>query len=427
MTELTVRPSRAGLAGRVKVPGDKSISHRALLLAALGKGESELRGLSTGADVAHTAKAIANFGAEVRGVAPGLVRVLGGRERLHEPAEVINVGNSGTGIRLLTGWAATIHGMTVMEGDGSIAQRPMGRVVEPLRKMGARIDGRQNGSLPPLVVHGGRLSGIDYTPPVASAQVKTAVLLAGLGADGTTTVREPLPTRAHTEEMLALAGAEISSSAGKVSVRRSTLSPLRLEIPGDPSQAAFWIVAACITPGSDVVVENVYVGPGRAAFVDALRRMGADISYEAEKGPTRTADIRVRYQQLQATEIHGREVPALIDEIPALAVAAASAKGTTVFRDAAELAVKESNRIATTCSELKGIGATALPRDDGLEVKGTGGKPLRGGQVQSHGDHRIAMSMAVAGLAAASPVRITGWQSVATSYPGFEEVLARWQ
>lgn len=424
---VTIPPAAAGLHGRLRVPGDKSISHRALLLAARAPGRSELTGLSDGDDVARTAAAMVTFGAAVRPVGPGAVSVDGGPARLHEPARVVDVGNSGTGIRLLTGWATGVAGMTVLAGDESIARRPMGRVVEPLRAMGARIDGRAGATLPPLVVHGGGLRATTYEPPVASAQVKAAVLLAGLGADGPTTVVEAVPTRRHSEELLALAGAAVTVSADgtRVTLQPGPLSPFRLDVPGDPSQAAFWVVAACVTPGSELTIEHVYVGEGRAGFLDVLVRMGADVRLVDRDPAARTATIVARSSALRATAVGGTEVPSLIDEIPVLAVAAAFATGETTFADAAELAVKESDRIETTVAALRALGAEADPRPDGLVVAGGAGRPLAGGRVDADGDHRIAMAAAVAALASAGPVQITGWAAVATSYPAFLEDLHR--
>ncbi|HET6964822.1 MAG TPA: 3-phosphoshikimate 1-carboxyvinyltransferase [Acidimicrobiales bacterium] len=423
MSTLTVHPATGALRGRLRVPGDKSVSHRALLLAARARGTSRIRGLSNGADVAATLRAVGRFGAGVT-VEAGTVTVDGGD--VHEPDTVIDVGNSGTGIRLMAGWASGIDGLTVLYGDASIARRPMGRVAEPLRRMGARIDGRDGGRLPPLAVRGGGLQGIDYELPVPSAQVKGAVLLAGLSASGPTTVRERVPTRIHTEQMLAACGARIETSDGAVTVHPGDLAATDFDVPGDPSQAAFWIVAACLVPGSDLTVEGVYVGPQRAGFLDVLGRMGAAVEVVDLDPATTVADIRARSGPLTATEVGGDEVPGLIDEIPVLAVAAAHATGTTTFRDAAELKVKESDRIATMVAALRAVGAEAEGHGDGLSVNGLGG-PVPGGVVDSHGDHRVAMSLAVAALAAAGPVRIDGWDAVATSYPGFEDDLQKCQ
>ncbi|HET9731855.1 MAG TPA: 3-phosphoshikimate 1-carboxyvinyltransferase [Acidimicrobiales bacterium] len=408
------------LRGTVRVPGDKSISHRVLMLAALADGVSRVTGLSDGDDVARTRAAVQAMGVRINGDA-----IFGGRAELHEPETVIDTGNSGTGIRLLAGMCAGLPWLTVLTGDRSVCSRPMDRVLIPLRQMNADVDGRAGGRFPPLVLRPARLRGIDYTPPVASAQVKSAVLLAALSAEGETVVRERVATRAHTEELLASMGADISvhrvGPARVVRVRPSSLSPLDIDVPGDPSQAAFWVVAACIVPGSEIVAERVYVGQGRAGFVDVLTRMGADVTLENRVGDV--ADIRARYSRLTATDVGGDEVASLIDEIPVLAVAAATAEGTTTFRDAAELRVKETDRIATVASELGAVGGRVEPTADGLVVHG--GRPPRAGRGRSHGDHRIAMALAVAGLAAEGETEVEGWEAVATSYPSFEADLER--
>jgi 3-phosphoshikimate 1-carboxyvinyltransferase len=401
------------LRGRITVPGDKSISHRALLLAALAEGTSVVRGLSDGDDVARTRTAVAAMGAEFDGDA-----ITGGRSRLHEPAGVLDMGNSGTGIRLLAGLCAGFPWLTVLTGDESIRRRPMSRVAEPLRLMGARVDGRDDGRLPPLTVRGGSLHGIDYDLPVPSAQVKSAVLLAGLSAEGETVVRQPVVTRAHTEEMLAACGAdvEVSPDGLDVRLRPSKLQPFELDVPGDPSQAAFWIVAACIVPGSEVMIDDVYIGPARTGFLDVLRRMGADVERVGERS------IRARFSpDLHGTAVRGTEVADVIDEIPVLAMAAALAEGETTFADAAELRVKESDRIAGIATALRALGAGVEAQDDGFVVHGRG--TAHGGTVHSHGDHRIAMAAVVAGLAAEGTTTVEGWEAVATSYPGFEHDL----
>jgi len=409
------------LRGPVQVPGDKSISHRALLLAALADGTSEVAGLSTGADVSRTAAAVQAFGAVVDGE-----RITGGRRRLAGSVNPIDVGNSGTTIRLLSGFCSAFPWRTVLAGDKSIARRPMDRVAIPLRQMGAGVDGTEGpggGTLPPLTITGGDLSGIDYHLPVASAQVKGAVLLAALGAQGPTVVREAVRTRAHTEEMLAAFGADVivSPDGLTTTVQPSEVQPFDLVVPGDPSQAAFWVVAACVAPGSEVTVEPVYVGPARAGFLDVLHRMGADIDVE-RVGP-HEARLHVRSAPLHATDIGGAEIPGLVDEIPALAIAAAVAEGVSIFGDAGELRFKESDRIATVVSELTALGAAVEARPDGMVI--TGGAPLRGAVVRSHGDHRLAMALAVAGLVANGTTRVEGWEAVATSYPGFGEELRR--
>ena len=424
-TQLVVEPADGrSFKGRLRAPGDKSISHRSLLIAARAEGRSLVKGLSNGDDVRHTLEAVIALGARAERVGDELY-VDGGVGSLREPEHLIDVGNSGTGIRLLTGFVSAIDGLTVLQGDASIAKRPMDRVAVPLRLMGAQVDGREHGRFPPLAVRGGRLEGIEYTLPVASAQVKSAVLFAGLGAEGATTVHEPVATRAHTEEMLAAAGANIevrTHEAGTtVVLHPGPLHATTTDVPADPSQAAFWAVAACITPGSDLLLENVYIGRGRAGFIDVLLRMGARLELVDVDPVHQTADIHVQAGPLSATNVGGPEVASLIDEVPVLAVAAAFAEGTTTFSDAAELRVKETDRVATTVELLTALGARAEPAADGLVVSGGGGAPLRGAPVDSHGDHRIAMAGAVAALGASAPVRIRGWDATATSYPRFEE------
>ncbi len=408
MSTFTVVGGRP-LRGRVRVPGDKSISHRALILAGLADGTSVVRGLSDGDDVARTRAAMVAMGVVIEGDT-----ITGGRNGLHEPADVLDMGNSGTGIRLLAGLCAGFPWLTVLTGDASVRRRPMSRVASPLRQMGAVIDGRDGGRVPPLTVRGGGLRGIEYDMPVPSAQVKSAVLLAGLGADGDTVVRQPVVTRAHTEEMLLACGADLEVSADGlgVRVRPSALQPFELDVPGDPSQAAFWVVAACVVPGSEVVVDDVYIGPARTGFIDVLVRMGARVEQVGERS------IRAAYSPgLHGTDVVGAEVADVIDEIPALAVAASVADGQTTFAGAGELRLKETDRIATITKGMTALGARVEPMSDGLVVHGPA--VLHGGAVDSFGDHRIAMAMAVAGLAAEGPTTIDGWDAVATSYPGF--------
>lgn len=409
----------AVLRGRLCVPGDKSISHRALLLAALAEGTSLVRGLSRGDDVARTRLAIEALGADVEQLDDGTLRIGGRGGRLAEPAGVLDVGNSGTGIRLLAGVAASQPFLTVLVGDDSIGRRPMDRISVPLRRMGAAIDGRDGGRLTPLVIRGGGLIGTHHDTPVASAQVKSAILLAGLAADGETVVREPRPSRAHTEEMLLACGADIEVDAEQatVRVRPSVLEPHDWDVPGDPSQAAFWVCLAAATPGSEVVVDELYLGPSRAGFLDVLARMGADLDVDAEAGR-----VTVRGAELRGTDVVPEEVPGLVDEVPALAVAAALARGRSRFAGVGELRVKESDRIATITSELAKMGAFVEADEDELLVEG--GRPLRGALCESHGDHRIAMAMAMAGLAAHGQTVVRGMRAVPTSYPGFVDDLA---
>lgn len=407
--QVTIFPAPGGVRGTLRVPGDKSVSHRALILAALADGTSQVSGLSTGDDVGRTRAAVTALGARVEGH-----DITGGP--LHEATQVIDVGNSGTAIRLLAGVAASHPFLTVLAGDESVARRPMARVAEPLRRMGATIDGRDGGRYPPLAVRGGDLRGQVHTLEVASAQVKSAILLAGLRADRPTSVTEPAVTRRHTEELLALAGVPVEVDGTTVTVTPAPVRPFILDVPGDPSQAAFWIVAACVLPESEVTVDHVYLGPARDAFLDVLRRMGADLTVEEAAGR-----VTARSSRLRATSIGGDEIPGLIDELPILAVAAACADGTTIVRDAAELRVKETDRVATITSELGGLGARVEALADGFTVEG-GGR-LRGGELDTHGDHRIGMAGAIAALTAAEPTTIRGFHAVGTSYPGFLDDL----
>lgn len=422
MTDTLISPA-GRLQGRFRPPGDKSISHRALLMAARAEGTSVIRHLSRGDDVARTADALTALGASIERVSTDETHVTGGLSRLHEPDDVIDLGNSGTSMRLLTGYLSSLPWVTVLTGDASLRSRPMGRVTRPLREMGAHIHGRQGGELAPLVIHGRELSGINHELAVASAQVKGAVLLAGVAAEGVTRVHERVPTRMHTEELLRLAGADVEvrpfESGHVVEVRTSDLHRFALEVPADPSQAAFMIVAGCVVPGSVVTCEGVYLGPGRTGFLDVLERMGARI--ERHHRDATSGDIVARYGPLHGTDVAGTEVPGLIDEVPALVVAAALAEGTTTFSDVGELRVKESDRIATMRALVKVLGGRAEETADSLTVHGIGaGRRLRGGvRALSAGDHRVAMAAAVAALASEESVEVVGWDSVGTSYPGF--------
>ena len=406
------------LQGELRVPGDKSISHRALLLAALADGDSSISGLSGGADVAATAAAVGALGAVVES-AGEVVRVRG--RELREPPGPIDVGNSGTSIRLLSGIAAGCPFTTVLGGDASVNRRPMDRVAEPLRLMGAEVRGVDGGRRAPLRITGGRLRGIRWRPPVASGQVKGTVLLAGLFADGETVVSEPIPTRAHTEEMLEAFGADVRVAGGEVAVRASRPSPFDIAVPGDPSAAAFWMVGAALVPGSDVTLHDVYQGQGRDGYLEVLHRMGADLTVQ----PTGDRRVRLvcRAGPLRGVTVTAGEVPDLIDEIPVLAVAAAVADGPTRFEGAGELRHKESDRLQNVLGGLVALGARAEVEGDTLVVHG--GARLRGGRIDAAGDHRIAMAFCIGGLAAIGETVISGWRSVATSYPGFVEDLAR--
>ena len=413
------------LVGAIDVPGDKSISHRALLLSALAEGTSTITGLSTGGDVTRTRQAVEALGADVVDEG-GRVTVHGGRSRLSSPSTTIDLGNSGTGMRLLAGVVATLAGTTHLTGDDSLRTRPMDRVAEPLTLMGATVAGEGTRCLPPLAVTGGALRGIDYTPPMASAQVKSAVLLAGLDAEGETVVREPVATRAHTEEMLADAGADVTvepwGEGRVVRLRRSTLGARVWEVPGDPSQAAFWVVAGAVVPGSRITVEQVHLGAERIGFLHVLIRMGADVTLHDIGGDV--GSITACSSPLVGTTVASSEIPSL-DEVPILAIAALVADGPTRFRDVGELRVKESDRLEGTARLVRAFGGTATVEGDDLVVEG-GTTPVPG-RVDADGDHRMAMAAAVAAAAgpSAEPSVIRGWEAVATSYPGFADTLAR--
>ncbi len=427
MSDLVIQSSR-GMKGEIVLPGDKSISHRSVLFAAVAEGDTTINGFLTGEDTLNTARAVQSLGITVDGVGSSHLVVRGrGLNGLNEPTNVLDLGNSGTGMRLLAGLLAGQDFFSVLTGDQYLRKRPMARIVDPLRRMGAVIDGPFDGKRAPLAIRGaGRgTKSLDFTSPVASAQVKSALLLAGLFADGTTTVTEPSKSRDHTERMFRFFGVDLREEGTRVAVRgRQTLQAKGLlEIPSDISSAAFFMVAACIVPGSDLLIRNVGVNPTRTGIIDVLLAMGGDVSLEnrREQAGEPVADIRIRYRKLRATRVSGDVVPRAIDEIPVLSVAAACAEGTTVIRDAAELRVKESDRIATMAVELRKAGVTVRETPDGMEIEGRGS--IEGCVCESHGDHRIAMSMAVAGLAARTEmtVRDAGW--IETSFPGFERLL----
>jgi 3-phosphoshikimate 1-carboxyvinyltransferase len=412
------------LRGRLRVPGDKGMSHRALLFAAMADGPSRVVGLAGGDDVSRTRRALAQLG--VTSSAAGSAVTIDGHgvDAFTEPAGVVDCGNSGTTIRLLSGLVAGRPFLSVLTGDDSLVQRPMGRVVVPLRAMGAHLDGRADGTLPPLVVRGGGLTGTAHSLTVASAQVKTALLLAGLQATGTTEVSEPAASRDHTERMLAALGAPVTRVDERaVRVTAGAPRPLDFHVPGDPSSAAFWVVAATITPGSELVVEDVALNPARIAFVDVLERMGAAIEMvtSGERLGEPVGELRVRSAPLHGTTVEGATIPWVIDEIPALAVAAAFAEGVTEFRDAGELRVKESDRIATVGDLVTRLGVGVESGADHLVVRG--GKPVVAA-LDSHGDHRVAMAGAVAANALEGETVVRNWGAVASSYPEFTRDLA---
>ena len=426
--------ARGPLRGTVTVPGDKSISHRSLMFAGLAVGESRIEGLLEGEDVLATAAAMRAMGATIERDTDGIWHVAGvGVGGLLQPQTALEMGNSGTSTRLLMGLVASHPITATFTGDASLSKRPMGRVIDPLSAMGADFTASPGGRLP-LTMRGlCPAVPIDYTLPVASAQVKSAVLLAGLNTPGITRVIEPVPTRDHSERMLRGFGAELTveeTPQGRVIAIRgeAELKPQQIAVPGDPSSAAFWMVAASIVPGSDIVIANVGMNPTRTGIITALKMMGADITElnAREVGGEPVADLQVRHAPLTAIEVPPDLAPSMIDEYPVLFVATAFASGRTVARGAEELRVKESDRIAAMVAALAPNGVQLEEYEDGLAIHGNGGDLLPGGaQIASKLDHRIAMSMAVAGLGARNAVSIDDASPVATSYPGFFSTLDR--
>lgn len=420
------------LRGRVTVPGDKSISHRSLMLAGLAVGESRIEGLLEGEDVLATAAAMRTMGVTIERTEDGIWRVWGvGVGGLLQPQGALDMGNSGTSTRLLAGLIASHPITATFTGDASLSKRPMGRVIEPLSLMGADITASPGGRLPMMVRGLNPAVPIEYTLPVASAQVKSAVLLAGLNTPGVTRVIEPVATRDHSERMLAGFGATLTvepTNRGRVIsiTGEATLKPQDIVVPGDPSSAAFWAVAASVVPGSEVTIANVGLNPTRAGLFTALRMMGADITEVDPRsvGGEPVADLIVRHAPLRAIEVPPDLAPSMIDEYPVLFVAAAFAQGRTVARGAHELRVKESDRIAAMVAALGACGVALEEFEDGLAITGTGGDPIPGGAtIASLLDHRIAMAMTVAGLHAKAPIAIDDAAPVATSYPTFFATL----
>ncbi len=433
MKSLTITPGRA-LKGTIAVPGDKSVTHRAIILTALAEGSSTISSYCRGEDCLNTMRAFHALGVRIDET-PGQLTVHGkGFWGLSEPNGPIDCGNSGTGIRLLTGLLSGQDFFTVLTGDESIRRRPMGRVVKPLRDMGAVIAGRKGGELAPLAITGKRLHGIEYVSPVASAQVKSSLLLAGLFAEGTTRFREPRLSRDHTERMFQFFGIPLTRDGWTLVLQGRPAvgwQGHRLVIPGDFSAAAFFIVGATIVPGSDITIRNVGINPTRTGLIDVMQSMGADIQIlsQREEAGEPVADLRVRSAPLKGIAIGPDLIPQTIDEFPILCVAAAVAQGDTRISGAEELRVKESDRIATMSAELKAMGAQISEKPDGMIIQGSGtagenGRLRAAAKAQSHGDHRVAMSLAIGGLTAETGMTIADTGCVETSFPNFESALS---
>ncbi|NOY73375.1 MAG: 3-phosphoshikimate 1-carboxyvinyltransferase [Gammaproteobacteria bacterium] len=417
--KLKVQPGGA-LVGRIRVPGDKSISHRSIMLGSLAEGITEVSGFLEGEDSLATLNAFRAMGVRIERPAEGAVVIHGvGMRGLAQPAAPLDLGNSGTSMRLLAGLLAAQSFAVTLTGDASLSKRPMRRVTTPLAAMGAVIDTDAEG-MPPLMIHGVQnLTGIHYAMPVASAQVKSSLLLAGLYAQGRTRIIEPAPTRDHTERMLSGFGYEVVRDEDSVSLAGGgRLTAMNINVPGDISSAAFFMVGAAIAPGSDLMIEHVGVNPTRIGVITILKAMGADITLcnKHEMGGEPVADIRVKYSPLHGINIPKNQVPLAIDEFPALFVAAACAEGTTVLTGAEELRVKESDRIRAMAEGLAVLGVDAQPQQDGIIIKGGA---YQGGVVDSLGDHRIAMSFAMAALRAKSEINIKECENIRTSFPNF--------
>jgi len=421
--EVAIKPVGA-LRGSVQVPGDKSISHRAVMLGALASGETEIENFLFGEDCLSTVRVVQSLGVEVSMTKDRVVVRGAGLHALREPEDVLDAGNSGTTMRLMTGILAGCPFLSVITGDASLRRRPMQRVIQPLAAMGARIAARGGNIYAPMAITGGNLCATTYSSPVASAQVKSAVLLAGLFADGPTTVIEPVRSRDHTERLLSYFGARVEVEENQVTVwGRPELQGHKVIVPGDISSAVFFLVAGATVPGSDLLLHNVGINPTRAGALQVLMAMGADITIlnKRQVNGEPVADIQVRSSRLQGTTISGAIIPYLIDELPALAVAAALAEGETVVRDAAELRVKESDRITAVVNLLGQMGVDITGQDDGFVIRG--GRAMQGVKYDSCGDHRMAMSAAVAGINASGITHIKSAECVKISFPDFFDTL----
>jgi len=422
LRHIIKRPRR--LEGSLSLPGDKSISHRSLIMNAMAKGTARVTGLSQGQDVVATRRCLQNLGVKIESTDGLREVVVYGREgELEESSAILDAANSGTTMRLMSGLLASQAFLSVLTGDDSLRSRPMGRVVQPLSQMGASIMGRKGDTLAPLAIRGGGLKGIEYKMTVASAQVKSCIILAGLRASGETVIHQPSLSRDHTERMLQAMGAPVVEDGLTLTVRPGRPKAVDVNVPGDVSAAAFWMVAASCHSDAQLRLLNVGMNPGRTGILEVMRSMGAKIKAENERleGGEPVADLVVEPSRLEATEVGGDVIPRVLDEIPVLAVAACFAKGTTVIKDAEELRVKESDRIKTTVRELSRMGASIEERADGMVIHGTG--RLKGGVGRSYGDHRLAMALGVVGLIGGGEVTVQGAESASVSYPEFWEHL----
>jgi 3-phosphoshikimate 1-carboxyvinyltransferase len=424
MDRIVVKRSR-GLSGTIRVPGDKSITHRAVILGSIASGKTKVHGYLRSEDCISTIQAFRAMGVEITEKKNGRLIIRGkGLTGLKEPVDVLNLGNSGTSLRLLTGLLAGQRFFSVLTGDASLKTRPMRRLLEPLKKMGAEIRGRDEGDHAPVAIQGRELHGIAYSLPVASAQLKSGLLLAGLMASGKTTIDEPVLSRDHTERMLDYLGVHLSLRGSTISIDgRTEFNSKEIRVPGDFSSAAFFIVAALICPNSDVEIKNVGLNPTRTGLIDVLAKMGGriDIRNQRTQSGEPVGDLVVRSSPLSGLTVEGDIIPRMIDELPILCVAAAVADGETAIRDARELRFKETDRIKTISRGLRLMGVRVKELPDGMKI--TGGRPLSGAVCKSSGDHRIAMAMTIAGLVAKGRTVVADTACIVTSFPGFEKTI----
>ena len=428
MKKVTLKPVNVPLTGNLSVPGDKSISHRAIIFGSLARGKTMISNFLNGEDCLMTIKAFQSMGVEIDHKDDNVVIDSEGVTGFKEPLEPIYFGNSGTTARLMLGLLAGLPFHTTVYGDPSLTKRPMDRIRDPLIEMGAKIDGRNNGSLLPIAVRGQSLTGITFKPPVKSAQVKSGVLLAGLLAEGETTVIETTKTRDHTETMLSAFGGEIAVNGNTVTVKgNQSLTGTEIEVPGDISSAAFFIVGALLVPGSQITIKNVGLNPTRTGLLDVLNQMGANLKIVETRriGGEPIGDITVQYRELNAIEIDGDVIPRMIDEFPILALLATQIEGKTIIRDAEELRHKETDRISSVVNILTTLGAKVKGTDDGMIIEGK--SPLIGGEVNSDGDHRLGMMIAIASLICQENVTLVDPDVINISYPNFFDDLKKLQ